>query len=59
MQQPNDPTPEEIRKACLKIQGEWTPEQKQRRLRYDWRSVADNQTPVQPQKAKGREDLHA
>lgn len=34
---PNDPSPEEIRLACLEIQATWTAEEKMRRLRSDLR----------------------
>ena len=36
MKQP-DPTPTEITEACLQIQAGWTPEERLRRLRPDWR----------------------
>ena len=32
-----DPTPEEIRLACLEIQSTWTPEERMKRLRSDLR----------------------
>ena len=41
-----DATPEEIAAECLLIQASWTPEEKNKRLRVDWRSTfirCDNQ----------------
>ena len=32
-----DPTPEEIAERCLEIQAEWSPEQRLKRMRVDWR----------------------
>ena len=32
-----DPTPEEIRLACLEIQSTWSPEERMKRLRADLR----------------------
>lgn len=49
--QPNNPTPEQIKAACLEIQAGWTDQERQRRLRCDWRSVAENQTSLEPHKA--------
>jgi hypothetical protein len=40
--QPNqqrDPTPDEIRQVCAEIQAEWSPQERHRRLRADWRPV--------------------
>ena len=36
---PADPTPDEIAAACLEIQAIWTPDERQRRLRADWRPM--------------------
>jgi hypothetical protein len=41
-----DPTPEVIAAECLLFQATWTPEEKNKRLRVDWRSTfirCDNQ----------------
>ncbi|MCA9036414.1 MAG: hypothetical protein KDA91_14865 [Planctomycetaceae bacterium] len=38
MTQPTDPTPEQIHEGCEQIQSSWTPEERQRRLRVDWRT---------------------
>ena len=41
---PTDPTPEEIAQRCLEIQSGWSPEERHKRLRPDWRpqiSLAD------------------
>lgn len=48
MNQPTDPTPEEIRQRCLEIQAGWTPEQRSSRMRADMREPEFNQTPLQP-----------
>lgn len=42
------PTPAEIAAACLQIQSEWTPEERNRRLRCDLREPELNQTALQP-----------
>ena len=34
-----DPTPEEIASMCLEIQSGWTPAERQKRLRADWRPM--------------------
>lgn len=42
-----NPTPEEIRQACLLIQAAWTEAERLKRLRPDWRPVvqaADGRT---------------
>lgn len=39
----HEPSPEEIRQACLKIQRGWSDEERQRRLRCDWRA-----DPIEP-----------
>lgn len=36
---PNDPTPEQIAAACLKIQSTWSPREKLSRLRVDLRPM--------------------
>jgi hypothetical protein len=35
--QQRDPTPDEIRQACLEIQAGWSPAERMRRLRVDLR----------------------
>ena len=32
-----DPTPEEIKERCAEIQREWTPAERMRRMRHDYR----------------------
>lgn len=34
-----DLTPEEIRQECLAIQSEWTPQERWKRMRSDWRAT--------------------
>ena len=36
---PQDPTPAEIAERCLRIQAEWSPEMRMRRLRCDLRPM--------------------
>ena len=35
----SDPSPAEISAICREIQATWTPEEKNKRLRVDWRST--------------------
>ena len=37
---PADPSPKEIAERGLEIQSAWTPDERQRRLRADWRPMA-------------------
>lgn len=34
----SDPSPDEIRQACREIQSTWSPAERHRRLRPDWRN---------------------
>ena len=34
-----DPTPAEIKKRCAAIQATWTPAERMRRMRHDWRPL--------------------
>lgn len=34
----DDPTPSEIAERCRQVHREWTPAERQRRMRVDWRS---------------------
>ena len=38
-QQKQDPSPEQITAACLQIQATWSPDERLRRLRVDWRPM--------------------
>ena len=35
---------------CEQIRSEWSEAERQKRLRYDWRVIQDNKTPLRPVK---------
>ena len=39
MKKNSDPTPTEIAELCLLIQSTWTPQERMKRLRADWRPM--------------------